>query len=234
MLKLDRNKQYNLEHLTPKQLGQVFDELAKENSTWNDKKFFVENQYKRYDIGGGDFEWRLVPKDTGSTDARELFNGWYKTDDTANEEWLAYIDYTKSIVWGFNWEGEWFKNDFEEDETNIENYFAEKEDVFERLTEEAERRGYKGKFTFDSNELMCDGVTILKDGEWESEEESDYYFLNSSHGENFYKKLEVVQVKNEFHDWREYVKYIQLGTDKVFHKPSEMFYNEFKKVSIEK
>ena len=234
MRKLDRTKQYNLEHLTPEQLGQVFDEVAKTNLAWDNKTFFVENQYKRYDIGAVDSRWMLVKKDEGATDARELFSGWFKADGTANEEWLVYIDYTKNIIWGFNWEGKWFKGDFEEDEKDVKNYFVEKADVFERLTEEAERRGYEGRFTFDLNELMCDGVTILKDGEWGTKEESDYYFLVSSHGENFYKKLEVVQVKNEFHDWREYVKYIQLGTNKVFHKPSEMFYNEFKKVSIEK
>ena len=234
MRKLDRSKKYNLEHLTPKQLGQVFDEVAKTNLAWDNKTFFVENQYKRYDIGYEDSGWMLVGKDEGTTDARELFSGWFETDDPMNEEWLVYFDYTKNTTWGFNWEGEWFKRDYTDGNPDEGNYFAHLSKVYGALKEEAERRGYEGKFTFDLNELMCDGVTILKDGEWKTKEESDYYFLNSSHGENFYKKLEVVQVKNEFHDWREYVKYIQLGTNKVFHKPSEMFYNEFKKVSIEK
>lgn len=260
MRKLDRSKKYNLEHLTPEQLGQLFDEIAKENSWWDNKEYFVENQYKRYNIGYEDSGWRLVRKDEGSTDARELFNGWYKTDDPMNEGWLAYVDYTKNIIWGFNWEGVWFKVDYTEEIPMDKTYFAHLSKVYDTLKEEAERRGYKGKFTFDLNELMCDGVTILKDGEWGTvgtyqffgdnlfcsndgcytigvdtykKEEVFYYHNSEKHGANFYDIIKEIQTKVGS-EWKTFVIYKQLGSGLEFSREKEEFYNKFKKVSIEK
>lgn len=64
------------------------------------------------------------------------------------------------------------------------------------------------------------------------EEKQIFYFNKSKHGENFYRKLETLNVKNEHHNWKTYIRYQQLGTNLIFAKPEEMFNKEFKAVYV--
>lgn len=214
---------------------------------------------------------------------------WYKSTDSKS---LYYVggDFFRIVdsylSYGFNQLGEWSEYRSRTLDGFIE---ATKEEVEERLTEEAIKRGLKVGATIKSlgedytstieeyeeyyldgcpdkgimwNEFCLGGCFIMKDGIWAEpilvnqeivnlspvksveslmteecegyglEPTETFYYLKSSHGDNFYKILERVQVKNEYHDWREYVKYMQLGTEKIFHKPTDMFFKEFKRVEV--
>lgn len=195
----------------------------------------------------------------------ESKSGWYKDSDIP--KWLCYRDYENDRIYGFNLNNVWFC-DTEKDLDLHKEYRASNEEVLQRLTEEAKRRGLvvgkkikcldDGEFWEPQIEHYFIGerdegfvfalasAIIMKNGVWTSIEEEEeqtenellpeikeqFYFNQSKHGPNFYRILETIQVKNEYHDWRDYYKYEQLGSGKIFHKPVDMFEKEFKKVWI--
>lgn len=60
--------------------------------------------------------------------------------------------------------------------------------------------------------------------------QEEMYFCQSKYGLHHYKKLYTILVKNEFHDWKDYVVYEQQGSGLVFAKPVDMFNQEFTKL----
>lgn len=210
----------------------------------------------------------------------ESKSGWYRDLDIPN--WLCYRDYENDRIYGFNLNNNWFCNTEHKHEKGLtlhKEYKATDDEVLQRLTEEAKRRGLVvGKrikclddgefwepqtehyFIGEGSEGFSFGLAsaiIMKDGVWTEVEEEEiseksfeeveikkgleefqteikeqFYFNQSKHGPNFYRILETIQVKNECHDWRDYYKYEQLGSGKIFHKPVDMFEKEFKKVWI--
>lgn len=198
----------------------------------------------------------------------ESKSGWYKDSDIP--KWLCYRDYENGRIYGFNLNNNWFYDPEHKHEKGLtlhKEYKATDEEVIERLTEEAKRRGLvvgkrikclgDGEIWDPQTEHYfigegCEGFSfglasaiIMKNGVWTSIEEEEqteneilpeikeqFYFNHSKHGPNFYRILEIIQVKNEYHDWRDYYKYEQLGSGKIFHKPVDMFEKEFKKVEV--
>lgn len=221
----------------------------------------------------------------------ESKSGWYKDSDIP--KWLCYRDYENDRIYGFNLNNVWFcdtEHKHEKELNLYKEYRASNEEVLQRLTEEAKRRGLvvgkkikclvDGQFwnpstgdyfiSKDGNGsflFVLDSAVLLKNGVWTEAKEEDklenlfeveeikkdleesqveeqteiehlpeikeqFYFNQSKHGPNFYRILETIQVKNEYHDWRDYYKYEQLGSGKIFHKPVDMFEKEFKKVEI--
>lgn len=280
MKQLDITKKYYLGDLTDEQLrylynnrkelklSEYFDDYAYFLQEVRESKGWIYLKYQDYCD-----EWYISRDEGFSVNAKELFeeenkSGWYRYEKGIGKtNWLMFHDFENNVYYGFNEDsGSWFYNKYEVEESS-NSVLASNEEVIQRLTEEAEKRGYKQgvkikalvsggqlkyklndrkpSLNYKNNTFYYGGTLIMKDGvwaeiivesafkelhEWYSSEV--FYYHKSKHGDNFYRVLEVVDVKNEFHDWRKYVKYQQTGSNLIFHKPEDMFYQEFKKVEV--
>lgn len=96
----------------------------------------------------------------------ESKSGWYRDSDIP--KWLCYRDYESDRIYGFNLNNNWFcdtQHKHEKGLTLHKEYKATDEEVIERLTEEAKRRGL----------VVGKKIKCLDDGEfWEPQTEHYY------------------------------------------------------------
>ena len=254
MKDLEKGKAYYISSNTEDyQLEKLYKWLLINDKDWDlseERKFkyhFVDN-YLTYDGEEWSFteetELEMVP-----VESLLKKSGWYYDKRSAN--WLMYHDFEANKYYGFREGGGWFENTVKEITLSQKSELAPIEEVTSRLTIEAIKRGFKGRFNYDHvyNEFWCDGTTILSSGVWEKPTHKNltplletveipvevgkncYYFYHSEkHGPNFYTKEEV-----PFHDgkdWKEdLVVYTQLGSGKKFVTTKERF-KKFKEVWI--
>lgn len=168
MQKLNKNYVYDLSELTSEEWKQI---------TNSDKCTMC--YYEHVEDMGWVFESnKSLTKEV--VNAKELFykSGWYK--DERVYKWLAYRDFENECIYGFNGsEGEWFFSGNTLNHIDSEDVLATKEEVEERLIEEAKRRGFEdgipvidcdgvvnGTFVFQNNRLYLGGALIMQNGIW--------------------------------------------------------------------
>jgi len=112
------------------------------------------------------------------------FGSWIV--DRSAGQWMVY--YGENCFYGFDSNGQWFKNDFTHRLQQGQDELATPTEVIERLKAEAERKGIKGGVVVDNSNLgysanqlindlkncyincegtfVIDGVFVMKDGIW--------------------------------------------------------------------
>lgn len=149
----------------------------------------MRNDFNRTYIGAFDKEAFLQA--CGKVEERK--SGWYIT--TIRNKWIMYIDYGMDAKFGFNQSGEWmrfagciFGNAIK----------ATNEQVLQRLTEEAEKRGYKGLFELSETMLLCDGVCVMTNGIWADIVPNEIEVIASELAELKKEKTTLLKSRNRY------------------------------------